>query len=563
MIKKLLLSIFLFIFLAVNYLLLPSGAYAQGVGQWYNQGFREWYTKVYDTQTSPPSEIFGERYTAAQVQWVFYSIPSIFFNSMASLISNEPEGLLLCIMNLDVSACASFVLSSDPFQNQERFAFGKSHPAAIFFGGGLSGIGYVREKLTKLHIIPEAKAQAEGFGFGALNPIQNIWRAFRDITYAIFVIIIIAMAFMIMFRVKLSPQTVVTVQSALPKIIISLILVTFSYAIAGFMVDLIYVIIGLLSWIVINSNFSSIMGNDWSEVFHNLTYGPGGLGIFSWLFRYWGYFMVGTMEAWWGAHGVFTHYQGWIQTGSMLIGVLVGIIFALISVLLLLWAGLKTIFMLLKTYIVILISVMFAPLQIGLGVLVPGAGFGPWLKNLLANLAVYPTVGILLVIAFTLLSAASPTFSAWINNFLHPGGAVGQSIFQGNVWYPPLTFGLQSAEYDPLPILWLYASFGIMLLIPKAGEMVQSAISGRPFVMGTAIGQALGPVMWVGGQAVSGAQGFGWEKLGYAAHKRSKPKGEPIGGVRGWIYRTVAGAAERRGGIIAEREGGYRRPGEN
>jgi len=58
------------------------------------------------------------------------------------------------------------------------------------------------------------------------------------------------MAFMIMFRVRISPQTVITVQSALPKIIFTLILITFSYAIAGFLIDLMYVVIGIFSFIV-------------------------------------------------------------------------------------------------------------------------------------------------------------------------------------------------------------------------------------------------------------------------------------------------------------------------
>ena len=35
---------------------------------------------------------------------------------------------------------------------------------------------------------------------------------------------------MIMFRSKLNPQTSVSIQLALPKIVVSLILVTFSYA---------------------------------------------------------------------------------------------------------------------------------------------------------------------------------------------------------------------------------------------------------------------------------------------------------------------------------------------
>ena len=57
------------------------------------------------------------------------------------------------------------------------------------------------------------------------------------------VIILIAAGFMIMFRVKINPQTVVSLQTMIPKLVITLLLVTFSYAIAGLVIDMIYVFI--------------------------------------------------------------------------------------------------------------------------------------------------------------------------------------------------------------------------------------------------------------------------------------------------------------------------------
>ena len=47
---------------------------------WYNQTFEGWFVKVYGDE-SPPSEIFGERYTAAQVQWILYSLVALPFVS--------------------------------------------------------------------------------------------------------------------------------------------------------------------------------------------------------------------------------------------------------------------------------------------------------------------------------------------------------------------------------------------------------------------------------------------------------------------------------------------------
>lgn len=81
---------------------------------------------------------------------------------------------------------------------------------------------------------------AQGQGWQFLQPVLGLWKAVRNICYLFFVIIFVAIGFMIMFRQKMDSQTIVSVQTALPKIIASLLLVTFSYAICGLIVDLIY-----------------------------------------------------------------------------------------------------------------------------------------------------------------------------------------------------------------------------------------------------------------------------------------------------------------------------------
>lgn len=93
--------------------------------------------------------------------------------------------------------------------------------------------------------VPKTYA-SEGIGFASLKPIINLWKVFRDIAYLVLVLVLMAIGFMIMFRMKLNPQTVISVENALPKIVISLILITFSFAIAGFIIDLMYVFIVII-----------------------------------------------------------------------------------------------------------------------------------------------------------------------------------------------------------------------------------------------------------------------------------------------------------------------------
>jgi hypothetical protein len=64
--------------------------------EWYDQNPFEFFTKVYDPSNS--DEIFGERYTAAQVQWVLWGL----------LWAAWPfKPFIYCILTQDIGACIS------------------------------------------------------------------------------------------------------------------------------------------------------------------------------------------------------------------------------------------------------------------------------------------------------------------------------------------------------------------------------------------------------------------------------------------------------------------------
>ena len=70
MLKKIIIS-FLLVMFSIPFAFV-SQAKAQEGGNWYNQSFEEWSAKVFDD--SNPQEIFGERYTYAQVTWIMHSL---------------------------------------------------------------------------------------------------------------------------------------------------------------------------------------------------------------------------------------------------------------------------------------------------------------------------------------------------------------------------------------------------------------------------------------------------------------------------------------------------------
>lgn len=102
--------------------------------------------------------------------------------------------------------------------------------------------------LAKLNPIKPAHASA---GTEILNFVFELWKVARNIAYLLIVIVLVIAGILIMFRKRLDPYTEVTVVSALPKIIISLLLITFSYAIAALILDLgVYVGKGLVENVV-------------------------------------------------------------------------------------------------------------------------------------------------------------------------------------------------------------------------------------------------------------------------------------------------------------------------
>ncbi len=87
---------------------------------------------------------------------------------------------------------------------------------------------------------------ASGTGFDQLSPLQNIWVVIRNIAYLIITIVFMVIGIAIMLRVKIDPRTVMSIENQLPKIVISLVLITLLLAISGLVIDAGNILISLL-----------------------------------------------------------------------------------------------------------------------------------------------------------------------------------------------------------------------------------------------------------------------------------------------------------------------------
>ena len=310
-------------------------------------------------------------------------------------------------------------------------------------------------------------AYAQGIGFKGLSNLLPLWKATRNLAYILFVIIFLATGLAIMFRVKLDPKTVVTIQNAIPKLIIALILVTFSYAIVGLLIDLIYLIIylGVLALegpIKIADPSITIAAEQAKYTSLSFLDGVGlilggGIGSLGNLL---------TRSTGTGAISILVHsllgVLGFLTIGSA--GGILAALPILILAVIALFLILKLFFSLIMCYISIIISVIVAPLQIMLGAL-PGStmGFSSWFKNLLANILVFPAVALFLLIGWLLIS---------INN-INPGSS----------WTPPV----MGVGGDLLPTV---IGFGMLLLVNKVPDMVKIAFKIKPTELG-------GPIAWI------------------------------------------------------------------
>lgn len=500
-------------------------------GNWYDQNFYEWYTKVYDENYSTPSEIFGERYTAAQVQWVIYSIPSVFFN----LITGGNHDLGVCLVGaswggkIDTARCALGILTAlqkpiDYIKNYKITLNGQEKEKIasnnlwqeVFADRQLSGITYFKNLGRKFHIIPRVEAAETGFGFGALGPVNELWKASRNIAYALFTIVIIVFSFMIMFRIKINPQTVISIQSSLPKIVIAMILVTFSYAIAGLMVDLMYVVMALFSALFASSSigfmgnnplsyFSFFSGGFSNSIggFANLVEGPIALIIYFLVYLI--LFLAAVIFAAVGA-------LAGLDLGVFLLNVIF-FVFWFILIVILIINIFRIFWLLFKTVANIYITVILGPLQIALGTLVPGIGFGAWLKKLLANLAVFPAFGVLFYLSFFFILQSFAMTGKIItdNNFLGDIAKNLSYLFSGDMqnffmgtapaggaWNPPWL------GHASLPIAFIIMSLGCIMAVPSIAKAIETFMAGKGFEMESAIGESMGPVAGIG----KTAQGF-------------------------------------------------------
>ncbi len=88
--------------------------------------------------------------------------------------------------------------------------------------------------------------------------VQTMWEATRNLAYGLFLLVMIAIGFMIMFQKQIAPRVVLSFTSALPRLLIGLVLITFSFSLVALTFDVIGVFGSTLISEVISSGVEDV-----------------------------------------------------------------------------------------------------------------------------------------------------------------------------------------------------------------------------------------------------------------------------------------------------------------
>lgn len=388
--------------------------------------------------------------------------------------------------------------------------FSQNEPGLLgFVGQGLSliisnppassknYIAYVSNNLKNTHVVSETFAADQGYGFSGLSGFLPIWRAVRNISYVIFVIFFIVYGFMMMFRVNINAKTVISIQLALPKLIFTLLIITFSYAIVGLMVDLMYVFFYMILSLLQSQNII-LMDN----IFVKASSGQHG-AIFSFLSN-----SIFAIPA--SAIGILNLIIGGPTFITAIISFVplfggLGFIIGLVLSIAILISYVKLTWKLITAFLAVIISLVTAPIVL-LGNALPGStSFKTWIMGIIANLSVFPITMILLLFSYILMvqplvnclgfctrtDDTAPIVTRALEYLFGVRNLSGGTIMTIPFISPPLASvseGLFANSSDAI-----LALFGVALLLmaSKYVDIVRDALKVPPFKYGSAIGEAL------------------------------------------------------------------------
>jgi hypothetical protein len=211
--------------------------------------------------------------------------------------------------------------------------------------------------------------------------IDSLWSKTRDLAYLGFVVIMIGIGFMIMFRSKIGGQALVTVGNSIPRIVIALVLVTFSFAIIGLIIDVSGTLMGFIGSIFGMENPVNPMNI--FQIFKGLL----GMQDSTNLEAIGAFVAIDLIGAVMASLGLFSSFLiPGVGVATFMVLLILLTVIAIVT-----FGVIKLWFVLVKAYLGLLVNVIIAPLSIMIGAF-PGSqqATGNMFKSVLRNALVFP-----------------------------------------------------------------------------------------------------------------------------------------------------------------------------
>lgn len=385
-----------------------------------------------------------------------------------------------------------------------------------------------------LGLVKEANAQVVGSGQAVLDPIIKLWQVSRNISYVIMIVIFVVIGIMVMFRQRINPQTVITAQAAIPGLVIGLILITFSYFLAGLISDTAFIGTNMVGYyfaaaqgkaddpdrlnlvekisgtnvLKIFGNFAGIIttqrANDaFNSVYKELT--DDAKSAVDWFAGFMGFQFAGQLGGITGPYaaiaGPVLGLLGGLATRFNAVGI-IGWLLHFAATFILVYAMLRLLLRLINSYLTIIFLTITAPFQFLFASLPGRQGIATaWIMDLLGNILVFPAVIAVFYFVAIILGPANlrpdfPLKISEINQIKNNTSTVYAQepidIVKGTTF--PLFGGM---DLDFIKIL---LSFGALVALPAIPDIVVRTV-GKASEAGQLIGQEIS-----GG--VRGGQGY-------------------------------------------------------
>ncbi|MDP2670933.1 MAG: hypothetical protein Q8P13_00470 [bacterium] len=351
---------------------------------------------AYNGVTDLPGTIFG---------WLKGNIVDLFYLAVQG-------GIAVALKIMGKSVC-TIPLIDLPFCNNNAFLnspdeYNVFMVADIAIGGVYKAIpyqspgSYVADALKdNLLGIGSANAQG-GVGPDSIDTaiVKDTWAKARQLALIFMVLVMLAISVMIIFRRRLPDKNVVSVLNSLPRVVLALFLIVFSFAISGLFLDFIF-----LSVNIVRDYYSNGVLNG---VFNVLSTKAGGELIWIPVFTL---FSTNSFIDY-NAIGGHIPVLGGVAAIGISASILLTIVIPLIDILIRLSAFAVAVWLfwkLLTTYASMLLLIIFSPFFFLAGAL-PGyeSIISNWFKRMAAAALAFPAVVLLMHLALSFM-----WFSSW------------------------------------------------------------------------------------------------------------------------------------------------------